>query len=134
MQKHDKIQGILLGLLGGVTVVIGAFGAHGIKPLVSSAAFERFETGLLFQIMHTLALLAIWSSPRYSFQLKSRVFRWFLSGILLFSGSLYVLVFKDFGGGLPSFFGILTPVGGLCFILGWGSMALGVYRDHESES
>ena len=129
MHIHDKIQGIGLSLLGGLTVIIGAFGAHGIKPVVSQEAFERFETGLLFQVMHLLALLMVWSSGLVSHKARAWIFRWFIAGVLLFSGSLYILVFKEVNDTIPSFIGVLTPLGGVCFILGWGSVALGISRN-----
>ncbi len=108
-------------LLGALGVVLGAFGAHGLKELVLPETVEAFKTGVQYQMYHVFALLFIgvlWS------RFASRPLRWaancFLIGILLFSGSLYVITLLKATDtiGLGKL-GIVTPIGGLFFIVGW---------------
>ncbi len=115
-------------LFGGLSVVIGAFGAHGLKPIFSLEQMNSFETGVKYQFYHSLAM--IMAGIIYGFHQQASI-RWagwsFLLGIILFSGSLYLLSYlgatSSVGlGGL----GIITPIGGLFFILGWFLIILGL--------
>lgn len=108
-------------LLGALGVVLGAFGAHGLKELVLPETVEAFKTGVQYQMYHVFALLFIgvlWS------KFASKPLRWaancFFIGILLFSGSLYVITLLKATDttGLGKL-GIITPIGGLFFIVGW---------------
>lgn len=107
-------------LLGMLAVIVGAFGAHGLENLLSEHALQRFHTGVEYQFYHVAALLVVGilsinhkQSPR---SLRfSGIF--FVSGIILFSGSLYLYAITG-----KTFFGIITPIGGLCFIAGWISL------------
>ena len=125
MHKGFLRTAALLGLLA---VTLGAFGAHGLKKIVPAEAISTFETGVRYQFYHTLALLAIAilfeKFPGKSIQYAG-IF--FITGIVLFSGSLYALTFLQATntvglGGL----GIITPIGGLFFIAGWLSLFLGI--------
>lgn len=116
--------------LGALAVALGAFGAHKLKELVSEQAVATFETGVKYQFFHVLALLfagILFSSYPNKYILNAG--RFFIAGILLFSGSLYVLTVKT---GLVlsglSWVGPITPLGGLCFIIGWVLLALGVKK------
>lgn len=107
---------VLGALLAGLAVALGAFAAHGLAPRVSVERLQTFETGVRYQMYHALALLLVgW----LLYQLGAPGFKvagWsFLAGIILFSGSLYVLVLAD----MP-WMGALAPLGGTAFILGWG--------------
>lgn len=115
-------------LLAGLAVALGAFGAHGLKKLVPPETVATFETGVKYQMYHALALLlAGLIAERLPSVWIKRAAWCFLTGILLFSGSLYLLtVLKatdtvGLGG-----FGAITPVGGVFFIAGWISLAVGV--------
>lgn len=115
-------------LLAGLAVALGAFGAHGLKKYVPAETVATFETGVRYQMYHALALLvAGLLLVRQPSVWINRAAYCFLTGILLFSGSLYALTAlkatDSVGlGGL----GIITPVGGVFFILGWVFMVLGV--------
>lgn len=116
--------------LGALAVALGAFGAHKLKELVSEQAVATFETGVKYQFFHVLALLLtgmLYASYPNKFILNAG--RFFIAGMLLFSGSLYVLTVKT---GLVlsglSWVGPITPIGGLCFILGWVLLAFGVKK------
>lgn len=119
MYKPAAIAGTLFALLA---VILGAFGAHYLKSLFEPALLQSFETGVRYQFYHALALLFLSTAPFPSpLERKQWVFRFFVFGMLLFSGSIYALCFlkatQHIGlGGL----GILTPVGGLLMITGWG--------------
>jgi uncharacterized membrane protein YgdD (TMEM256/DUF423 family) len=121
---------IWAAILGALSVGLGAFGAHGLKKLVEPETVSSFETGVRYQFYHVFALLAI--AILYE-KFPSASLIWsgysFLIGILLFSGSLYLLTAlkatKTVG---LSGIGIITPIGGLFFILGWVLMLLAFIR------
>src|SRR5437762_14195351 len=108
-------------LSGGIAVVLGAFGAHGLKKIVSPDALTIFQTGVQYQMYHTLALLVI--AIVYD-RLPNKWIKWsgylFSFGILFFSGSLYMITaLKAEERSIPALIGVITPIGGLLFILGW---------------
>jgi uncharacterized membrane protein YgdD (TMEM256/DUF423 family) len=108
---------------GGLTVAIGAFGAHGLKSMLTTAGrLETFELAVRYQFYHTFALLAVGILMR-NFTSKKLNYAaiFFLAGIIFFSGSLYVLCFTGLG-----ILGVVTPIGGVFFILGWVFLVLGV--------
>lgn len=108
--------------LAALAVILGAFGAHGLKPKLSPEQFQTFETAVKYQFYHVFALITIGILMIVYPNLKLALAGdFFLSGIILFCGSLYLLACKDLLG-IQSFAKILgpvTPIGGLCFILGW---------------
>jgi len=111
---------LFLGAINGfLTVAFGAFAAHGLKPLLSDGLFEVFHTGVEYQGIHALALLAVGLIDRRADSRALRIAGWaFASGILLFSGSLYLLAITD-----ARWLGMVTPFGGTAFLLGWGALA-----------
>ena len=127
MINVDKKIALTASVLGAVTIVIGAFGAHGLKELVDAAAIRSFETGVRYQMYHVLALLAVSFAGALSQQTRTWVFRFFILGILLFSGSVYLLVLDETLSFDASSIGFVTPLGGLLFIVGWIRLAYGVY-------
>jgi uncharacterized membrane protein YgdD (TMEM256/DUF423 family) len=123
----SKLQ--ITGLLGAFGVMIGAFGAHGIKPHIAESAYQNYQTGVLYHFIHTLALLGT-TLLMIHFPESKRLkwaFRAFIAGILLFSGSLYLLSTRDITGiGALRWLGPITPLGGLAFIVGWGILILSI--------
>lgn len=100
---------------GLMSVAAGAFGAHGLKDRLSARHLEVFETGARYQMYHALALVAVaWLSSRGATSLVNASGWGFLIGIVLFSGSLYVLAIT----GIDKF-GMITPIGGLAMMAGW---------------
>ena len=96
-------------------VALGAFGAHGLKTRVSPEMLAVFETGVRYHMVHALALLALgWLSTVRPSGLTQAAGALFVSGIFVFSGSLYVLALTGTRG-----WGAVTPVGGLLFLIGW---------------
>lgn len=115
-------------ILGALTIAIGAFGAHGLKELINVKSLQTFETGVRYQMYHTFAILILGFANGIGKTTQKWVFRFFLIGILLFSGSIYALSLKEIISLDTSLIAILTPIGGLFFILGWLRLAMGVYK------
>jgi uncharacterized membrane protein YgdD (TMEM256/DUF423 family) len=115
-------------VLGVLAVTLGAFGAHGLKKIVPPETLGTFETGVRYQFYHTLALLAI-AILFEKFPLRSIRYAGicFITGIVLFSGSLYLLTLLQATNtvGLRGI-GAITPIGGVFFIAGWVCLFLGV--------
>ena len=113
---------ILFAALNGLlVVVIGAFMAHALKPIMATELIDTFETGVLYHMMHTIALFGI-SILSLHFPgerlLKLSAYSFFL-GIIFFSGSLYFLALTEIRG-----ICMLTPIGRLFFLCGWGMLCL----------
>lgn len=124
MYRQALVSGSLLAALA---VILGAFGAHALKALVTPEKLLVFETGVRYHFYHSLALLAtgiIYSHfPAKQLRLATGLF---LTGIALFSGSLYAMVFVSISGGSLGPLGVITPIGGLFFIAAWIMLALGI--------
>jgi uncharacterized membrane protein YgdD (TMEM256/DUF423 family) len=112
---------LLIGALAGfVAVALGAFGAHALRARLSPDMLNAFETGVRYQMYHALAVIA-------TGLIVARMGGWlivtagwlFTAGIVLFSGSLYLLAFTGI-----TMFGAITPIGGVAFLLGWACLAL----------
>lgn len=117
-------------LLGGIAVALGAFGAHGLKKIVPPDTVNTFQTGVQYQMYHALALMAVAIAfERFPNKLVLWAGITFCIGILLFSGSLYLLTILKASNkvGLEGV-GIITPIGGLFFIIGWLLLFAGVMR------
>lgn len=119
MRDFDKKIVVTATLLGAVTIAIGAFGAHGLKNFVPTGAVVTFETGVRYQMYHTIALLVLGFATQVPAATRKWVFRLFILGIVLFSGSIYVLALKAVLPFSVSFLGPVTPLGGLLLISGW---------------
>ncbi|MCG7855676.1 DUF423 domain-containing protein [Flavihumibacter sediminis] len=108
-------------ILGALAVILGAFGAHGLKSLVPPESVSTFETGVRYHMYHVFALLATGLlSIHYPVMAMKRAAQCFLVGMLLFSGSLYLLTLLKATDtvGLSSI-GLITPIGGLFLVAGW---------------
>lgn len=115
---------LLAAFFGFTGVALGAFAAHGLKARLSSEYLAIFQTGVTYQLIHTLALLAV---ALLATQLPGRLVGWvgglFSLGIVLFSGSLYLLTLTGVGK-----LGIITPLGGVAFLAGWLCLGLAAWR------
>ena len=129
MSKIDKKTVIIAAILGAITIAIGAFGAHGLKELVNEQSLNSFNTGVRYQMYHILALLIIGLSSKISDLTKKWTFGFMISGIILFSGSIYVLSIKELLSIDISSIGFITPLGGILFILGWLRLAFGIFAN-----
>ncbi len=119
----------IAGFFAGTAVILGAFGAHALKEKLNIQQLQVFETAVRYQFYHAFALLVLglladkFNVPALNYS------AWFFTlGILLFSGSLYLLSTIDINGliGIKKILGPITPLGGLLFILGWISMIIAV--------
>jgi uncharacterized membrane protein YgdD (TMEM256/DUF423 family) len=121
-------------ILAALSIVLGAFAAHKMKGLVSDNAVEIFETGVRYQLYHSFALFIVAIIFRETQTKWLKIAGWlFIAGILLFSGSLYVLAFAK-AAVSPDFkwVGPITPVGGLCFSLGWIFVFVAVFAKRRT--
>ncbi|TVR78296.1 MAG: DUF423 domain-containing protein [Chitinophagaceae bacterium] len=118
--KHNKILAII-ALSGFLSVMIGAMAAHWLDDIIDEQAIKNIETALLFQIFHTLSALIILLLCLQYKNISIIIPKLMLFGILLFSGSIYLLAFSEY---IPSFVrgiaGPVTPVGGILFLVAWG--------------
>ena len=116
-------------LLGSLSVAAGAFAAHGLKQILSPDTLQIFETAVRYQFYHVFALLV--TGILYQ-NFPGKLLGWagnlFIAGIILFSGSLYLLCCVKHLQLNMLWIGAITPLGGLCFIAGWILMGLGVVR------
>ncbi|HCS66141.1 MAG TPA: DUF423 domain-containing protein [Cellvibrio sp.] len=107
---------IIAALSGFFAVIVGAFAAHGLKKMLAPEMIEVVKTGVQYQMYHALVLLLVglWLSHKPDISGLKAGGLAFILGTLLFSGSLYALAL-----GAPRWLGPVTPLGGLCFLLGW---------------
>ena len=113
--------GAFAAMLG---VALGAFGAHGLRSRVTPEMLAVFETGARYHMYHALALLAVgWAAARWTSPWVNAAGALFAAGIVLFSGSLYLLALTG-----TRAWGAVTPLGGLAFILGWACLGLAALR------
>jgi uncharacterized membrane protein YgdD (TMEM256/DUF423 family) len=125
-QNHLKIG----SLLGALAVALGAFGAHGLKKIVPPETVVTFQTGVQYQMYHALALiLAAILSEKFPGNWMKWAGSCFITGIILFSGSLYLLTALKATEevGLEGI-GVITPVGGVFFIVGWLFLFIGITK------
>lgn len=109
---------------GGLAVASGAFAAHGLQGRIDAQALQTFETGARYHMYHALAIgLAALAMRDAAAGAAVSAAGFFLAGILLFSGSLYLLALT----GVRTF-GLVTPLGGVCFLIGWGLLAIAATR------
>jgi uncharacterized membrane protein YgdD (TMEM256/DUF423 family) len=107
-----------------IAVALGAFGAHALQTKLSADDLSTFETGVRYQMYHAFGLFVVaWTATRWPGVWTTTAGWLFTVGILVFSGSLYLLVLTG-----PRALGAVTPIGGVAFLLGWLSLALGFWR------
>ncbi|MCB0509189.1 MAG: DUF423 domain-containing protein [Bacteroidetes bacterium] len=116
----NKSKYILAAIIMALAVVIGAFGAHALKEYMDDYAQGIFKTGSFYHFVHGLALfIVLILDDKEALKNANAIFYFFVSGIVLFSGSLYLLALKDSLLALPGIIGVLTPMGGLFFVSAW---------------
>jgi uncharacterized membrane protein YgdD (TMEM256/DUF423 family) len=103
----------LAGALGLTGVALGAFGAHGLRDRLGTAMLDVYRTGVLYHLIHAVAALAV-ALAAERLRRASLIVTFFALGVLVFSGSLYALALTRI-----SQLGAVTPIGGLCFMVGW---------------
>lgn len=109
---NDRKIWIIISAVSGFTAVaIGAFGAHGLREKLSTEMLEIYKTGVLYQLIHSVVLFVLSTNTTLKSKLPA-IF--FLSGIILFSFTLYIYATSGI-----RFFAMITPLGGLSFLIGW---------------
>lgn len=105
---------------GGLAVILGAFGAHSLKSLISADALSIWTKGIEYQFYHTFALLFLSTFARFRTKLVDFSYYCFTIGTVFFSGSLYLLATREISHiGFVNFIGPITPIGGLFLVAGW---------------
>ena len=133
MDQISRLMIVTAAICGGLGVAIGAFGAHGLgdylatinsDPSIVQRRLAQFDTGARYHLIHAVAMLALAGLPLGSSKLYPWVARLFLLGIILFSGSLYLLVITG-----QTKLGMVTPLGGLSWIIGWSLLAFAALKN-----
>ena len=120
--------GILGSAFGFLGVALGAFGAHGLRGRLTPAELATFETGVRYQMYHALALLLLALLMSRNGSGAASLSGWgFSAGILIFSGSLYLMVLTG-----QRWLGAVTPLGGLAFLVGWAALAVAAFQTRGS--
>ncbi|OYX85173.1 MAG: hypothetical protein B7Y83_05685 [Flavobacteriales bacterium 32-34-25] len=115
-------------LLGMIAIILGAFGAHALKKVLNIEQLATFETGVRYQMYHALFLLFIGLIPNLTSKTKNTIYNLVLSGVLLFSGSIYLLATN---GLTPIDFrviGFVTPIGGALLISAWAVLLYNITK------
>ncbi|MFX0556388.1 DUF423 domain-containing protein [Maribacter sp. CXY002] len=128
MKKTILTTACILGILA---VVLGAFGAHGLKKLVEADAVNSFETGVRYQMYHVFLLFVVGSLPFLSNKKKQIVYYLVLIGVFLFSFSIYLLSINDLTLFDFKSIGFLTPIGGIFLIAAWIYLAITILQSKE---
>ncbi|MFT7688907.1 MAG: uncharacterized membrane protein YgdD (TMEM256/DUF423 family) [Candidatus Azotimanducaceae bacterium] len=123
-----KIIFTFASISGLVSVILGAFGAHALRGKLDERSMHAFETGVNYQLSHSIVILFCcllvqqwgkhWSLEYAAYS--------FTAGIILFSGSLYLLTITGM-----KWLGPVTPIGGLCFIVGWSLLSIGIWQNSQ---
>ena len=128
MDKKIISTGAIFGMLA---IILGAFGAHALKKVLSLEQLSTFETGVRYQMYQALFLLFIGLTTDLSQKTKKIIYNLVLFGVILFSGSIYLLATNT----LTSFdfkaIGFVTPIGGLLLILAWGLLFLNIIKKKQ---
>ena len=120
----DRLFFVLGSASAGITVALGAFGAHALKARLSPEMLAVFETGVRYQMAHALALLAVaWACTRWPGRAVTTSGWLFFAGTVLFSGSLYALALTGMRG-----LGAVTPLGGVAWLAAWAVLAWAAWR------
>jgi uncharacterized membrane protein YgdD (TMEM256/DUF423 family) len=120
----DRLLYVGAATAGFVGVALGAFGAHALRARLAPELLAVFETGVRYQMYHAFAAFAAaWACARWQRRVLGVAGWLFLAGILIFSGSLYLLALSG-----ERWLGAITPIGGGLFLAGWVLLAVGVWR------
>ena len=111
-------------VFGMLSVIFGAFGAHGLKKTLSKDQLHSFEVGIKYQMYHAIVLLTLGLNFK---SITSAIYWCFTLGILLFSFSIYGLILSDAKGKKLKFLGPITPIGGLLLVIGWLLLLINVF-------
>jgi uncharacterized membrane protein YgdD (TMEM256/DUF423 family) len=121
MDKKIISTGAIFGL---IAIILGAFGAHALKKVLSIDELSTFETGVKYQMYHALFLMLIGTLNELSQKSKKIIYNLVVFGVIFFSGSIYLLATNNLTTFDFKIIGFVTPIGGLLLILAWGLLLL----------
>ena len=124
-----RIYPAIAAFLGMLAIILGAFGAHALKEQLDPESLETFETGVRYMMYHVLGILIFYFNPRLSQTSKIRISQCFLTGILFFSGSIFLIATGMIQAKTIWF---ITPLGGLFFVLGWLIAAISFLKSNDN--
>jgi uncharacterized membrane protein YgdD (TMEM256/DUF423 family) len=115
-------------VLGMVAIILGAFGAHALKKVLSLEQLGTFETGVKYQMYHSLFLLFVGTNQNIAFKAKKIILNLVVVGVVFFSGSIYLLATNDLTSFDFKVFGFVTPIGGLLLITAWLWLFIAIFK------
>lgn len=127
----DKKIISLAAILGMLAIILGAFGAHALKKVLSIEELATFETGVKYQIYHALFLLFIGTTAQISEKAKKTIYHLVLTGVIFFSGSIYLLATNKLTAFDFKTIGFITPIGGLLLISSWGLLLFHILKKKQ---
>ena len=130
MKKRIIASGAILGM---IAIILGAFGAHALKKVLSIDQLVTFETGVRYQMYHALFLLFIGNYDALSQKKQKAIYYLVLSGVALFSGSIYLLATNSLTSFDFKIIGFVTPIGGLLLIIAWFVLLTSIF-DKKSQN
>nr|WP_314839095.1 DUF423 domain-containing protein [uncultured Flavobacterium sp.] len=130
MKKRIIASGAILGM---IAIILGAFGAHALKKVLSLDQLATFETGVRYQMYHALFLLFIGNYDALSQKKQKAIYYLVLSGVALFSGSIYLLATNSLTSFDFKIIGFVTPIGGLLLIIAWFVLLTSIF-DKKSQN
>lgn len=126
MQRKILATAAVLGFIG---IILGAFGAHALKAILEPDRLASYETGVRYQLYHALFLLFLGSTSAVREKARKIIYNLTVFGVVLFSGSIYLLSLQTPLGIDLKMFGIVTPIGGLLMIVGWFWLFIDLIRN-----
>ncbi|HMB99845.1 MAG TPA: DUF423 domain-containing protein [Flavobacteriaceae bacterium] len=130
MNKKILITGAIFGVLA---VILGAFGAHGLKDLISIEAQQTFETGVRYQMYHAILMLFVGQTSNLNEKSKKLIFYFLLFGLLFFSGSIYGLATNDLTRFDFKTIALITPFGGLLLVTAWLIILVNFFKSKQDK-
>lgn len=125
MDKKIISTGAILGM---IAIILGAFGAHVLKKVLTFEELVTFETGVKYQMYHALFLLFVGLATSLSEKTKKLIYFLVVFGVVFFSGSIYLLATNNLGSFDFKVIGFVTPIGGLLLILAWGTLFFNILK------
>jgi uncharacterized membrane protein YgdD (TMEM256/DUF423 family) len=126
MTTENSIKMAILFCLS--AVILGAFGAHALKEVLSESQLSSFQTGIRYQFFHGLAILILSLNSKQFTNRLSSIIKIMSAGIILFSFSIYLLNIQDLVGFSMSYLGPITPIGGLLLITSWTGLFFSIKK------
>lgn len=120
-------------ILGGLSIILGAFGAHALKALIGLESLQTFETGVRYQMYHAILLLFVGNTDFIKLKTKKIMFYLILIGVLFFSFSIYGLATNTLSTFDFKTIGFVTPIGGLLLVSAWGMMFMDFLKNSSKK-